>query len=71
VKGCNTWTESNLADSLCWVVCVGMLLVGCGGNVTLGGLVGWVVGWVGYGCTVAEHKRSSRLTVVDPKVGKG
>ena len=47
VKGCNTWTESNLADSLCWVVCVGMLLVGCGGNVTLGGLVGWVVGWVG------------------------
>ena len=38
--------RSNLADSLCWVGCVGMLLVGCGGVVTFGRWVGLIVGWV-------------------------
>ena len=38
--------RNNLVDSLCWVGCVGMLLVGCGGVVTLGGWVGLIVGWV-------------------------
>ena len=36
--------------------CVGMLL----GSGVIIDLVGW-------GCTVAEHKRSSRLTVVNPR----
>ena len=38
--------RNNLVDSLCWVGCVDMLLVGCGGVVTVGRWVGLIVGWV-------------------------